>query len=129
MGNKTSLLRCLFVTLFALGNIVMLLQASARADSRFGKRQLSFEQIPVNGYSGHSIFNKKLTARNDHIKVRYMGGDCGHDPSLPLLRINVPDFNLAMADLFTGSFIFSRAHFLFELRGPPAGIESAGPLA
>jgi len=99
----------------------MLTAASAIKDCEYSPRQLSYVKTLFSySYTSCTSF-EKTPVKNDHIKVRYMGGDCGYDPC---------SFSVKFAQLFfyrdislpnRTVFIFSGAHLLFKLRGPPCG--------
>ena len=120
MLKKAGLLRYILVLLFTVCNVVVPIAANAVRDSGHTSLHLSYVK-PLFNSSTSGISFKRTPVKNDHIKVRYMGGDCGYDPSPFSVKLAQLFFNqnIALPDHIV--FIFSWAHLLFKLRGPPGG--------
>ena len=73
--------------------------------------------LPVASVSAHIVSNTRVL--KDHIKVRYMGGDCGYDPSFLPVAIVPASFNAPISAGAYTSFVFSSSVAMFQLRGPP----------
>src|SRR5580704_13991950 len=117
MHKKPGLLRYMFVILFVVCSAFLLTTSQPiRNDYKAFDWQFTFvKSTPV-----HSSFSfisfKKPSVKNDHIRVRYMGGDCGYDPSSFVMKFAVPAFNNVVPNPDHRSFIFSSANLLFKLR-------------
>ena len=59
------------------------------------------------------------TLRKEHIKVRYMGGECPFDGTSICLHVPAVVFIDQVKRGSYVSIISSTPHFLFKLRGPP----------
>jgi len=84
-------------------------------------------------FSGHSISLKthlntslhpalslhKSSVKRDHIRVRYMGGECGYNAPVSFITVTAFLFPEKAASIRYFSFVSSSCHFSFSLRGPP----------
>ncbi len=68
--------------------------------------------------AGHSF---KAITRNDHLKVRYMGGDCSFDICPIDLYQAAPEFADKLVGISSYFLIPSHEQLLLSLRGPPTG--------
>ena len=122
MIKKTASLRCIFFTLFGVSNLLLLVGIYAVSSSQQPyAKQFSYVKITQSNSFQTSSFNKPVI-KNDHIKVRYMGGDCGYDPCSFLVKFTAQMFIEPGSSGHHASFIFSRNYLLFKLRGPPVEI-------
>ncbi len=85
-----------------------------------GSRHLSYTIASPGAFAGYHVLFSTPTVKNDHVKVRYMGGDCGYDPSPLLVAMRMPKYNLSASPTDRTTFIFTPFQLLFKLRGPPA---------
>ena len=113
MFKKVGLLFCLLVAIVAFCNRPFAFSLSDQNNEQISGSESLYNTNPF------PAFYKSLPVKNEHIKVRYMGGECRYDASLFLLQHSNREYNdNAFVDNST-SFIFSRALVLFKLRGPP----------
>jgi len=61
----------------------------------------------------------KPTVKRDHVKVRYVGGECGYAPNSIVVATRLPEFVIKTVPVSPSCFISSYSSFLFKLRGPP----------
>jgi len=120
MLKKAGLLRCTFVTLVVVYSMLLLTATPSGGGKKSSSRLLfsSGKMLSGQAVSSNSIF-KNPTVRNDHIRVRYMGGDCGHDPYSFVINFGSRRFSDPVFCLGNNSFAFANVHLLFKLRGPP----------
>lgn len=120
MLKRAGLLRCIFVTLAVVCS-TLLLMPSPSIGSKNSLSNPGFTYL--RSFSAEPAFSwtsfKNPVIKNDHIRVRYMGVDCRHDPSSFAINFTVPEYGHAIFCPDNNSFIFSHVHLLFKLRGPP----------
>jgi len=73
----------------------------------------------VKSTQGEDISFNKIIAKRDHIRVRYMGGECNFNASPFLVNINPPQFVDGSISVANSAYIPGHNKFLFKLRGPP----------
>ena len=70
--------------------------------------------------SKESLDLKKTVIKNDWIKVRYTGGECGYDSPGLVIKFTIAAFVNHRYEAKYISFFASQYHILFKLRGPPS---------
>ncbi len=119
MIKKAALLRYI---LFAVSILLLLTGVSAISSNKLPDgKELSYIKTAHGNPSRISFSIKTPVIKNDHIKVRYMGGDCGYYPSQFFVKFTAPIFIEVLSSAHHTSFVFSRIYLLFKLRGPPVG--------
>ena len=122
MFKKAGLLHCMFVALLAVYGLLLFVPSTAKdsKNSNFYNKITTLRSFTAQSVPLWSVL-KKPVIKNDHIRVRYMGGDCRHAPSSFSLTGIVPVYRHAIFSTDNSSFIFFRVQLLFKLRGPPQG--------
>ena len=114
MLKKVGLLLCLVIAIVTFCNC-----PSAFTVSRYNNDELLLGTKSLYNTNAFPAFYKKFPVKNEHIKVRYMGGECRYDAASFFLQHTDRDYDDNAFVENSTSFIFSRALVLFKLRGPP----------
>ena len=109
----------LFSFVFFRKDVPGALGASQSRSSKSAPRSLILPGInPQNFTVNNSVISKSVT-KKDHVKIRYMGGECSFAIcSTPFFQI-FPEFSDGPVSIAPYFLIPSREQYLFGLRGPP----------
>ena len=114
MLKKVGLLLCLIIAIVTFCN-----RPSIVVLSSYNNDELLLGAKSLYNTNAFPAFYKKLPVKNEHIKVRYMGGECRYDDASFFLQHTDRGYDDNAFVENSTSFIFSRALVLFKLRGPP----------
>ena len=96
----------------------------SRYERAFHAKQTSLPTLSSNPSAKNTIAadrSFKRVIKSDHLKVRYMGGDCSFDICLINLYQAAPEFSDNHISISAYFLIPSHEQLLLSLRGPPTG--------
>ena len=118
MIKKLLVLRSPFLALVLICSLVVSILAPVPRGSEPANGNVSYVRLLNATSSAASLILKKSVAGDTHIKVRFMGGDCGYS-ALFWIEARTARYNELLAAGNPVSYLLARAHFSFKLRGPP----------
>ena len=122
MSRKLLFLRSLFVALLLVCNLfVSVVTPGEAVYERNGNKGPNL-RILSPGYPAHSLCYKIVPGRSNHIRVRYVGGDCGYHSSSLILRTGGAICDLIERACDLCAVTQTRSYFSLKLRGPPVQV-------